>query len=64
MPPWGGKDATLGNNPLVIAVPRTEGHLVLDMAMSQYSYGKLNEHHLAGKKLAHAGGYDENGTTG
>jgi 3-dehydro-L-gulonate 2-dehydrogenase len=61
MPPWGGKDATLGNNPLVIAVPRTEGHLVLDMAMSQYSYGKLNEHHLAGKKLAHAGGYDENG---
>jgi 3-dehydro-L-gulonate 2-dehydrogenase len=61
MPPWGGKDATLGNNPLVIAVPRKEGHLVLDMAMSQYSYGKLNEHHLAGKKLAHAGGYDENG---
>ena len=61
MPPWGGKDATLGNNPLVIAVPRNEGHLVLDMAMSQYSYGKLNEHHLAGKKLAHAGGYDENG---
>lgn len=61
MPPWGGKDATLGNNPLVIAVPRKEGHLVLDMAMSQYSYGKLNEHRLAGKKLAHQGGYDENG---
>lgn len=61
MPPWGGKDATLGNNPLVIAVPRKEGHVVLDMAMSQYSYGKLNEHYLAGKKLAHAGGYDESG---
>lgn len=61
MPPWGGKDATLGNNPLVIAVPRAAGHLVLDMAMSQYSYGKLNEHHLSGKKLAHAGGYNENG---
>lgn len=61
MPPWGGKDATLGNNPLVIAVPRKEGHLVLDMAMSQYSYGKLNEHYLAGKKLAHPGGYDEKG---
>ena len=61
MPPWGGKDATLGNNPLVIAVPRKEGHLVLDMAMSQYSYGKLNEHHLAGKKLEHAGGYDDTG---
>lgn len=61
MPPWGGKDATLGNNPLVIAVPRSEGHLVLDMAMSQYSYGKLQEHHLAGKKLAHPGGYDDAG---
>lgn len=61
MPPWGGKDATLGNNPLVIAVPRKEGHLVLDMAMSQYSYGKLHEHHITGKKLAHAGGYDEEG---
>lgn len=61
MPPWGGKDATLGNNPLVIAVPRKEGHLVLDMAMSQYSYGKLHEHHLAGKKLAHPGGYDDEG---
>src|SRR5688572_12055711 len=61
MPPWGGKDATLGNNPLVIAVPRKKGHLVLDMAMSQYSYGKLHEHHLAGKKLAHPGGYDDEG---
>ncbi len=61
MPPWGGKDATLGNNPLVIAVPRIGGHLVLDMAMSQYSYGKLNEHHLVGKKLAHPGGYDNEG---
>ena len=61
MPPWGGKDATLGNNPLVIAVPRSEGHLVLDMAMSQYSYGKLNEHHLIGKNLAHPGGYDNEG---
>ena len=61
MPPWGGKDATLGNNPLVIAAPRTGGHLVLDMAMSQYSYGKLNEHYMSGKKLAHPGGYDNEG---
>lgn len=61
MPPWGGKEPTLGNNPLVIAVPRSSGHLVLDMAMSQYSYGKLQEHHLTGKKLAHPGGYDSEG---
>ena len=61
MPPWGGKDATLGNNPLVIAVPRTEGHLVLDMAMSQFSYGKMNEYHLSKRKLPMAGGYDVDG---
>lgn len=61
MPPWGGKDATLGNNPLVIAVPRAGGHLVIDMAMSQYSYGKLQEHYLTGKQLANPGGYDESG---
>jgi 3-dehydro-L-gulonate 2-dehydrogenase len=61
MPPWGGKDARLGNNPLVIAIPRKEGHLVLDMAMSQYSYGKMNEHRLASKELAHPGGYDAEG---
>lgn len=61
MPPWGGTDARLGNNPLVIAVPRSRGHLVLDMAMSQYSYGKLGEHQLAGRQLAYAGGYDEQG---
>ena len=62
MPPWGGKDPTLGNNPLVIAVPRSNGeHVVLDMAVSQYSYGALHEHKSKNKKLAVPGGYDENG---
>lgn len=41
MPAWGGKDNRVGNNPLVLAVPREKGHIVLDMAMSQFSYGKL-----------------------
>src|SRR5262249_13701117 len=41
MPPWGDTVARLGNNPLVIAVPRKHGQVVLDMAMSQYSYGTL-----------------------
>ena len=41
VPPWGGIDPRLGNNPLVIAVPKQGGHVVLDMAMSQYSFGKL-----------------------
>ncbi|WP_299291538.1 3-dehydro-L-gulonate 2-dehydrogenase [uncultured Mucilaginibacter sp.] len=61
VPPWGGKEPRLGNNPLVIAVPKTGGHLVLDMAVSQYSYGKLQEHELNGQLLPYPGGYDEAG---
>src|SRR5438270_57443 len=51
MPPWGGKEPRLGNNPLVIAVPHEEGAVVLDMAVSQYSYGALQEYSLNEKKL-------------
>ncbi len=61
MPPWGGEEPRLGNNPLVIAVPRKKGHVVLDMAMSQFSYGKLQEYELNGKPLPVPGGYDEDG---
>jgi 3-dehydro-L-gulonate 2-dehydrogenase len=61
MPPWGGKDPRLGNNPLVIAVPYEPGHVVLDMAASQYSYGALQEYKLSSKKLPVPGGYDEQG---
>jgi 3-dehydro-L-gulonate 2-dehydrogenase len=61
MPPWGGDHPTLGNNPLVIAVPRKGGHVVLDMAMSQYSYGKLGEYQFKNEPLPVPGGYDEHG---
>lgn len=61
VPPWGGKEARLGNNPLVIAVPKDDGHLVLDMAISQYSYGKLQENELNQQPLPFPGGYDEDG---
>ena len=61
LPPWGGLDTRLGNNPLVIAVPRPEGHVVLDMAVSQYSYGKLLQHRETNEPLAFPGGYDEKG---
>ena len=57
MPPWGGSEARLGNNPFVLAIPRKQGHLVLDMAMSQYSYGKLEWHKLTGTNLPEYGGY-------
>jgi 3-dehydro-L-gulonate 2-dehydrogenase len=61
MPPWGGKDARLGNNPLIIAVPRNEGHIVLDMAMTQYSYGKLQQSRLRNEQLGVNAGYDNEG---
>ncbi len=61
VPPWGGKEPRLGNNPLVIAVPKEGGHLVLDMAISQYSYGKLQEYQLKNEALPYPGGYDQDG---
>ncbi len=47
VPPWGGAEPAIGNNPLVIAVPRAKGHVVLDMAMSQFSYGALESYRNA-----------------
>jgi 3-dehydro-L-gulonate 2-dehydrogenase len=61
MPPWGGTRVTVGNNPLVIAIPRAEGNIVLDMSLSQFSYGKLQEYELAGRQLPVPGGYDQDG---
>lgn len=61
MPPWGGVDARLGNNPLVIAVPRKEGHIVLDMAISQFSFGKMNLYKAKNEQLPLPGGYDDKG---
>ena len=61
MPPWGGIDARLGNNPLIIAVPRKDRHVVLDMAISQYSIGKLSFYKSKGEQLPLPGGYDAAG---
>jgi len=61
MPPWGAKECRLGNNPLVVAVPREGGHVVLDMAMTQFSWGKIALHADTGRPLPAAGGYDEDG---
>lgn len=61
LPPWGGLDPRLGNNPLVIAIPREGGHVVLDMAISQYSVGKLNLYKTQKRELPLPGGYDAEG---
>ena len=61
MPAWGGRSSAIGNNPFIIGIPRAAGHVVLDMAMSQYSYGKLQVTRLAGQKLPYPGGFDDEG---
>lgn len=61
LPPWGGVDPCLGNNPLVFAVPRKTGHVVLDMAMSQFSYGALESYRRRGELLPVDGGFDLDG---
>lgn len=61
VPPWGSAEPRIGNNPLVIAVPRAEGHVVLDMAMSQFSVGALTSYAARGEALPVDGGYDAAG---
>lgn len=61
MPAWGGKDPRIGNNPMVLAVPYRNDAIVLDFAMSQFSYGKLETYRDAGKMLPFPGGYDKKG---
>ncbi len=61
MPPWGAKEPLLGNNPLVIALPRREGHIVYDGAMSQFAFGKIDAYARQGKSLPVVGGYDSQG---
>jgi LDH2 family malate/lactate/ureidoglycolate dehydrogenase len=41
MAPWGGIDLLLSTNPVAVAVPATEGAIVLDMATSVAAYGKV-----------------------
>lgn len=61
MPTWGSKENRLGNNPLVLATPYKDSAIVLDMAMSQYSYGTIENYDLNNKELPLPGGYDEQG---
>ncbi len=61
MPTWGAKSTGIGNNPFIMAVPNVNGHVVLDMAMSQFSYGKLQVTRLKNQKLPFPGGFDLQG---
>lgn len=61
MPAWGSFEKKIGNNPLVVGIPRSEGHVLLDIAMSQFSNGKLEVLRRRGEQLPLAGGYNESG---
>ncbi len=61
LPAWGAAVPSIGNNPLIIAVPRASGPLVLDMAISQFSYGALENHRLRNEQLPVPGGFDAEG---
>ena len=61
MPAWNATDNRLGNNPLVIAIPYAGEAIVLDMAMSQYSFGAIEMATLKNEQLTVAGGYNKEG---
>lgn len=61
-PVWGGVEPRIGNNPFIISVPQSEGrHIVIDCAMSQFAYGKIEMARMEGKKLPVPGGWDSSG---
>ena len=61
MPTWGAVNGKLGNNPLVMGLPYKNEAIVLDMAMSQYSYGAMELSVLKKEKLSVYGGFDTKG---
>lgn len=61
MPAWGGEDAKVGNNPIVFAIPSKDGPVLVDAAMSQFSYGKMETYKREGRPLPFDGGYDKEG---
>jgi 3-dehydro-L-gulonate 2-dehydrogenase len=60
-PAWGAIDPRIGNNPLVLAVPHGDAPVVLDMAMTQFSIGRMESARRSGVTLPVPGGYDEAG---
>jgi LDH2 family malate/lactate/ureidoglycolate dehydrogenase len=59
--PWHGKSALIGTNPLCIAVPADPEPLVLDMATSLVSMGKIHDHANRGEPIPHGWALDAQG---
>ena len=58
---YGAQVPSTGNNPITFAIPRKAGSLVMDMAVSQYAFGKLEIMAQEGGMLDTACGYDLEG---
>jgi 3-dehydro-L-gulonate 2-dehydrogenase len=61
MPAWGAVDPKIGNNPLVFAIPYGNEAIVLDFAMSQFSFGKMETYYLEKKQMPYPAGFDNEG---
>jgi 3-dehydro-L-gulonate 2-dehydrogenase len=61
MPAWGASNPKLGNNPIIFATPYEAEAIVLDMAMSQFSFGAMELASMKKETLSVHGGYDIEG---
>jgi LDH2 family malate/lactate/ureidoglycolate dehydrogenase len=62
MAPWGGADKILGINPLAVAIPAGEEFpIVLDLAFSGSSHGKLRVYHQKGLPIPSDWAFDSEG---
>lgn len=59
--PWGGKRALIGTNPVCIAVPVKPEPLILDMATSLVSMGRIHDHANRGERMPLGWALDEQG---
>lgn len=63
MAPWGGAEASLGNNPLSVAAPLPAGEppFVLDLAQSAVSRGRIKLAELSGEPIPSGWALDSDG---
>lgn len=62
LPPWGGKEAYFGTNPIAFGIPcRQRPHIIVDMATSIVARGKIIEAAKEGKSIPENWALDKDG---
>tara|TARA_R110002110_G_scaffold30683_22_gene108579 strand:- start:5873 stop:6913 length:1041 start_codon:yes stop_codon:yes gene_type:complete len=62
MAPWGGAEVRLGNNPIAVGVPVSDGsHVILDIAMSEAARSKIRTAAKAGTPIPSGWAADSDG---